>query len=44
VVSKKKYQFLFVNCYSSATAEVFKINDNGFYKVISLFAKDTRRA
>ena len=35
----KNHKFLFVTCYSSDTVEVFKINDNGFSKVISLPCK-----
>lgn len=39
IMLSKNHKFLFVTCYSSDTVEVFKINDNGFSKVISLPCK-----
>jgi DNA-binding beta-propeller fold protein YncE len=39
IILSKNYKFLFVTCYNSDTVEVFKINDNGFSKVISLPCK-----
>jgi len=39
IMLSKNHKFLFATCYSSDTAEVFKINDNGFSKVISRPAK-----
>ena len=39
IMLSKNYKFLFVTCYSSDTVQVFKINDNGFSKVISLPCK-----
>ncbi len=39
IMLSKNYKFLFVTCYSSDTVEVFKINENGFSKVISLPCK-----
>jgi len=39
IMLSKNYKFLFVTCYSSDTVQVFKINDNGFSKVISLTCK-----
>ncbi len=39
IILSKNYKFLFVTCYSSDTVEVFKINDTGFSKVISLPCK-----
>jgi hypothetical protein len=39
IMLSKNYKFLFATCYSSDTVEVFKINDNGFSKVISLPCK-----
>ncbi|MEP7377670.1 MAG: YncE family protein [Chitinophagaceae bacterium] len=39
IILSKNYKFLFATCYSSDTVEVFKINDNGFSKVISLPCK-----
>jgi YVTN family beta-propeller protein len=39
IMLSKNHKFLFVTCYSSDIVEVFKINDNGFSKVISLPCK-----
>lgn len=36
IMLSKNQQFLFVTCYSSDYVDVFKINDDGFEKVISL--------
>jgi DNA-binding beta-propeller fold protein YncE len=36
IILSKNYKFLFVTCYNSDTVEVFKINETGFSKVISL--------
>jgi DNA-binding beta-propeller fold protein YncE len=39
IMLSKNHKFLFVTCYKSDTVEVFKINDTGFSKVISLSCK-----
>ncbi len=39
IVLSKNYKFLFVTCYNSDYVEVFKVNENGFEKVISLPCK-----
>lgn len=39
IILSKNHKFLFVTCYSSDTVEVFKVNKNGFSKVISLPCK-----
>jgi 6-phosphogluconolactonase (cycloisomerase 2 family) len=39
IMLSKNHKFLFVTCYISDTVQVFKINDNGFSKVISLPCK-----
>ena len=39
IILSKNHKFLFVTCYSSDTVQVFKINENGFSKVISLPCK-----
>jgi DNA-binding beta-propeller fold protein YncE len=39
IILSKNQKFLFVTCYSSDTVQVFKINEKGFSKVISLPCK-----
>jgi DNA-binding beta-propeller fold protein YncE len=39
IILSKNHKFLFVTCYSSDTVQVFKINESGFSKVISLPCK-----
>jgi len=39
IMLSKNFKFLFVTCYSSDTVEVYKINENGFSKVISIPCK-----
>jgi len=39
IILSKNQRFLFVTCYSSDTVQVFKINEKGFSKVISLPCK-----
>ncbi len=39
IILSKNHKFLFVTCYSSDTVQVFKINETGFSKVISLPCK-----
>jgi DNA-binding beta-propeller fold protein YncE len=39
IMLSKNYKFLFATCYSSDSVEVFKINDAGFSRVISLPCK-----
>ena len=39
IILSKNQKFMFVTCYSSDTVQVFKINEKGFSKVISLPCK-----